>query len=74
MKTTSRKFRLFQYADCCVQSRKVIDLMTAIRRGLVDTDSAGRVRRVSDDLCDLGSYTEVGHKRCNGATVSGYFA
>ena len=73
MKTT-RKYRLFQFTDCCVQARKVIDLMTAEGRGLVDLDAAGHVRRVSDDLVDLGNYTEIGHKRVNGETVTDYFA
>ena len=71
---TNRKYRLFQFSDCCVQARKVIDLGTAIGRGLVDTDSAGRVLRVSDDLIDLGNYTEIGHKRINGQSVTRYFA
>jgi len=74
MKIASRKFRLFQYADCCVLARKVIDLTTAEARGLVDLDTAGRVRRVSDDLVDLGNYTERGHKRINGSAVADYFA
>lgn len=71
---TTRKYRLFQYADCCVQARRVIDLGTAIDRGLVETDALGRVIRVSDDLVDLGRYTETGHKRVNGDTVATYFA
>ncbi len=69
-----RRYRLFQYADCCVQARKVIDLSCANGRGLVDLDAAGRVRRVSDDLHDLGNYTERGHKRVNGSAVAQYFA
>lgn len=73
MRRFSRKYRLFQYADCCVESRKVIDLMTAVDRGLVEMDKRG-VKRVSDDLIDLGSYTEIGHKRVNGELVEKYFA
>lgn len=74
MKIASRKYRLFQYTDCCVQARRVIDLMTADGRGLVNLDAAGRVRRVSDDLIDLGNYTERGHKRLHGEVVREYFA
>lgn len=69
---TSQKYRLFQYADCCVQARKVIDLMTAMGRGLVETNGRG-VSRISDDLTDLGNYTERGHKRVNGSVVAAYF-
>lgn len=68
----SRKYRLFQFAVHCVQARKVIDLSNAVGRGLVDLDAAGRVRRVSDDLRDLGNYTERGHKRVNGVTVRSF--
>lgn len=73
MKTTTRKFRLFQFTDSCVQARKVIDLTTAESRGLVETNGRG-ISRISDDLVDLGNYTEVGHKLVNGKTVAGYFA
>ena len=72
MKTQSRKFRLFQYTDCCVQARKVIDQTTAEGRGLVETNGRG-VSRISDDLIDLGNYTEIGHKRVNGDAVADYF-
>lgn len=71
---TSRKYRLFQYADCCVQARKVIDLTTAIGRDMARIDSLGRVIEVSNDVIDLGNYTERGHKRVNGKTVADYFA
>lgn len=71
---TSRKFRLFQYADCCVQARKAIDLSCAIGRGMVRIDSLGRVIEVSNDVRDLGNYTERGHKRVNGESVANYFA
>lgn len=70
---TSRKFRLFQFTDCCIQARKVIDLTTAEGRGLVETNGRG-IARISDDLIDLGNYTELGHKRVNGKTVAEYFA
>lgn len=67
-----RKFRLYQYADCCVQARKVIDVVTAEDRGLIERDGRG-IRRVSDDLCYLGNYTERGHRRVNGDAVADYF-
>lgn len=51
----------------------MIDLTTAEGRGLVETNGRG-VCRVSDDLVDLGNYTERGHKRVNGDTVKEYFA
>jgi len=69
----SRKYRLFQYADCCVQAHKVIDLSCAIGRGLVEVNGRG-VSRVSDDLIDLGNYTELGHKRVSGETTAKYFS
>ena len=69
----SQTYRLFQYTDCCVQARKVIDLNTALDRGLVDANGRG-VCRVSDDLVDLGNYTERGHKRVNCEAVASYFA
>lgn len=70
---SSRKYRLFQFTQCCVQAGKVIDLNNAIGRGLVDLNSRGHVIRISDDLFDLGNYTERGHKRVNGAVVKSYF-
>ncbi|MEB5421755.1 hypothetical protein RXR98_29685 [Pseudomonas aeruginosa] len=72
MKRTSRKFRLFQYSDCCVQARRVIDLSAAMCRGLVETNGRG-ICRVSDDLIELGNYTEIGHIRVNGDIVRDYF-
>ena len=69
----SQKYRLFQYADCCVHARKVIDMSTAVGRGLVELDGRG-VTRISDDLNDLGNYTETGHRRVNGDAVSDYFS
>lgn len=67
-----RKYRLFQYADCCVQARKVIDLVTAIGRGMVEIDGRG-VCRVSDDVCELGEMTERGWKRTNPEIWRAYF-
>lgn len=72
-KFKSQTYRLFQFTDCCVQARKVIDISTAISRGLVETNGRG-VARISDDLIDLGNYTESGHKRVNGDCIRTYFS
>lgn len=68
-----RPYRLFQYRPNCVLRGKVIDLVTAAQRGLVDVDSVGRVIRVSDDLQDLGPRSELGHRRQCPEAASSYF-
>lgn len=71
------RYRLFQYAEHSAHHPQVIDLALATSRGLVNLDSVGRVIRMSDDLIDLGNYTETGHKRRktrSAAAVRRYFA
>lgn len=68
------RHRLFEYAQQCVQRGHVIELSLAESRGLVRLDAAGRVIHVSDDLIDLGNYTQRGHVRVNGDRVKRYFA
>jgi hypothetical protein len=68
----AKRYRLFRFAECCVERGKVIDLPCAIGRGLVETNGRG-VSRISDDLIDLGNHTEAGHKRKYGEAVADYF-
>ena len=62
-KRYTRKYRLFLYALQCNQSGAVIDDVTAEARNLINRSASGAIIRVSDDLIDLGNYTEVGHRR-----------
>ena len=62
-KRYTRKYRLFKYAQQCNQSGAVIDDVTAEARNLITRSVNGAIIRVSDDLIDLGNYTEVGHRR-----------
>ena len=59
----TRKYRLFKYAQQSIHAGAVIDDITAEADDLITRSVSGAITRVSDDLIDLGYYTEIGHRR-----------
>lgn len=72
MNVKPQRYRLFEYAPWCVMAGRIIDDQLAESRGLIERDGRG-ISRVSDDLIQLGNYTERGWKRVAQEVHAKYF-